>query len=179
MSGILSKDLNLALSIKKGVKEHYNRDKHYISLVFEDGNENDEKYYLTYKDYDRLRLIMVNILNLIFHDIKNGKRKHMKKVIRLINIFNYTYSYFHYPNDEYLYRFQIFVKDKLFNYYKDYIYKAQMEYYYKKELPWPSCIAFNEYGIEEDYNPTQLKFIYDIFRRDYVYLMKYYNNLNN
>ena len=54
-----------------------------------------------------------------------------------------------------------------------------MEYYYKKELPWPSCIAFNEYGIEEDYNPTQLKFIYDIFRRDYVYLMKYYNNLNN
>lgn len=103
MSGILSKDLNLALSIKKGVKELYNRDKYYISLVFEDGNENDEKYYLTYKDYDRLRLIMVNILNLIFHDIKNGKRKHMKKVIRLINIFNNTYIYFHYPNDEYLY----------------------------------------------------------------------------
>ena len=83
MSGILSKDLNLALSIKKGVKELYNRDKYYISLVFEDGNENDEKYYLTYKDYDRLRLIMVNILNLIFHDIKNGKRKHMKKSYKI------------------------------------------------------------------------------------------------
>lgn len=47
MSGISFKDLNLALSIKKGVKEHYNRDKFYISLVFENGNEYDEKYYLT------------------------------------------------------------------------------------------------------------------------------------
>ena len=178
MRGILSKDLNLALSIKKRVKDHYNRDEHYICLIFDKGNEYDEKYFLTYKDYDRLRLIIVNIFNLIFHDIKTNKRKHKKKVIRLMSIFNNTYIYFHYPNDEYLYRFYIFVKRILFNYYKCYIYKAQMEYY-KGGLPMPSIIACNEYGLEEDYNPSQLKFIYDIFRRDYFYLMKYYNNLDN
>ena len=175
MSGISSKDLKLALSIKKGVKEHYNYKKFFISLVFEEENYIDEKYYLTYKDYDRLRLIIVNILSLIFHDIKRNKRKHRKKVRRLMDIFNNTYIYFRYPNDIYLYFFQKFVRSKLFYYYKDYIYKAQMEYYLKR--PYAAVISFNEYGLEKDYNPTQRKYINVIFKRNYTYLMKYYNIL--
>ena len=51
----------------------------------------------------------------------------------------------------------------------------QMEYYLKK--PYATVLSFNEYGLEEVYDPTQLKYINVIFKRNYTYLMKYYNNL--
>ena len=44
--------------------------------------------------------------------------------------FNNTYIYFTYPRNIYLYRFQRFVKNVLFIYYKEYVYKAQMEYFF-------------------------------------------------
>lgn len=45
MSVILSKDLRLALSINKKVKEHYNRDKEIIISIFNEGDIDDENYY--------------------------------------------------------------------------------------------------------------------------------------
>ena len=83
MKSIISKALKLALSIKKGIKEHYLGDANFIRLLYEDeyDEELENYFYLTFKDYDKLRLIIINILHLIFHDLKNKKRKHKKKLL--------------------------------------------------------------------------------------------------
>ena len=95
--------------------------------------------------------------------LKIKKRKHNKKIINLMNIFNNTYIYFTFPENIYLYKFQSFVNNILFIYYKDYIYKAQLEYSIKK-LPIPSPVAFGfkYFNYTEEYDPIQLKFLYVI-----------------
>ena len=78
MKSITPKALNLALSIKKSIKDHYLSDVSFIEILYEDEYDDDddlENYYLTYKDYDKLRLIIVSILHLILHDLKNKKKK--------------------------------------------------------------------------------------------------------
>ena len=123
MKSIISKALKLSISIKKSIKEHYLEDVSFIKILYEDEYDDDELenyYYLTYKDYDKLRLIIVNIFQLELHDLKNKKRKHKKKIINLMNIFKNTYIYFTYPKNIYLYKFQRFVNNILFRYYKDY-----------------------------------------------------------
>ena len=78
MKSITPKALNLALSIKKSIKDHYLSDASFIKILYEDEYDDDddlENYYLTYKDYDKLRLIIVSILHLILHDLKNKKKK--------------------------------------------------------------------------------------------------------
>ena len=78
MKSITPKALNLALSIKKSIKDHYLGDASFIKILYEDEYDDDdelENYYLTYKDYDKLRRIIVSILHLILHDLKNKKKK--------------------------------------------------------------------------------------------------------
>ena len=78
MKSITPKALNLALSIKKSIKDHYLGDASFIKILYEDEYDDDdelENYYLTYKDYDKLRRILVSILHLILHDLKNKKKK--------------------------------------------------------------------------------------------------------
>ena len=78
MKSITPKALNLALSIKKSIKDHYLGDASFIKILYEDEYDDDdelENYYLTYKHYDKLRLIIVSILHLILHDLKNKKKK--------------------------------------------------------------------------------------------------------
>ena len=78
MKSITPKALNLALSIKKSIKDHYLGDASFIKILYEDEYDDDdelENYYLTYKDYDKLRRIIVSILYLILHDLKNKKKK--------------------------------------------------------------------------------------------------------
>ena len=84
MVSITSKAQNLALSIKKSIKDHYLNDALVLEEIHDDKDINDELenyYYLTYKDYDKLRIIILNILQLILHDLKNKKRKHKKKLL--------------------------------------------------------------------------------------------------
>lgn len=79
MKSITPKALELALNIKKSIKEHYLGDANLIKILYEDEYDELEKYYyLTYKDYDKLRFIIVNVLNLIFHDLKNKKENIIK-----------------------------------------------------------------------------------------------------
>lgn len=82
MKSITSKAQKLALSIKKSIKDHYLNDALLLKEIHDDKDIYDDElenyYYLTYKDYDKLRIIIVNIFNLIFHDLKNKKRKHGK-----------------------------------------------------------------------------------------------------
>ena len=172
MKSIISKALKLALSIKKGIKERYLGDANFIRFLYEDeyDDELEDYYYLTYKDYDKLRLIMVNILQLIFHDLKNKKRKHKKKIINLMKIFNTTYIYFTYPKNIYLYKFQRFVNNILFRYYKDYVYKAQLQYSFVKESPIPVVLGFSVDDYYEEYNPIQLKMLPDICERKRKFL---------
>ena len=162
MKSIISKALKLALSIKKGIKERYLGDANFIRFLYEDeyDDELEDYYYLTYKDYDKLRFIIFNILHLIIHDLKNKKRKHKRKIINLMSIFNNAYIYFTYPKNIYLYEFQRFVYNILFRYYKDYVYKAQLEYSSIKEIPVPVVISFFKYEYyEEEYDPIQLKIL--------------------
>lgn len=132
---------------------------------------------LNYKNYDKLRLIIVNIFNLIFNDIKNGKRKNKEKVDSLMNIFNNTYMFINFPKDKYLYKFYIFVKNKLFYYYKDYIFKAKMEYE-KKEIPWAAEIIIHNKKVEVLYDPFKLKYLYITFKQNINDLI-YVNTINN
>lgn len=97
MKSITSKAQKLALSIKLSIKDHSLNDALLLKEIHDDKDIYDDElenyYYLTYKDYDKLRIIIVNIFNLIFHDLKNKKRKHMEKIINLMYIFNNTYIY--------------------------------------------------------------------------------------
>ena len=83
MKSITSKAQKLVLGMKKNIKDHYQND--YILLkLMHDKRFKDEieeyYYYLTYKDYDKLRIIMLNIIKFILHDLKNKKRKLKKKL---------------------------------------------------------------------------------------------------
>ena len=172
MKSITPKALKLALSIKKSIKDHYLGDAYFIRLSYEDeyDDELENYYYLTYKDYDKLRIIIVNILQLIFHDLKNKKRKHKKQIINLMKIFNTTYFYYTYPKNIYLYKFQRFVNNILFRYYKDYVYKAQLEYPFVKESPLPAVLGFSVDDYFEEYDPIQLKMLPDICERKRIFL---------
>ena len=169
MKSITPKAIKLALSIKKSIKDHYLNDASLLEEIhyYKDIDGEIEKcyYYLTYKDYDKLRIIIVNILQLILHDLKNKKRKHKKKIIDLMYIFNNTYIYFTCPKNIYLYKFQRFVNNILFSYYKDYIYKAQLEYPSNKELPTPVVISFGYEYYAEEYDPIQLKILLGLCKK--------------
>ena len=168
MKSITSKIPNLVFNIKKGIKDQYKYDFTLLKEIYDDECINDELEdycYLTYKDYDKLRIIMLNILQLILHDIENKKRKYKKKIINLIYIFNNTYIYFSYPKNIYLYKFQRFVNNILFSYYKDYIYKAKLEYPSVQELPEYVVISFGHKFYQEDYDPLQLKILYRLCKK--------------
>ena len=91
--------------------------------------------------------------------LKIKKRKHKKKIINLMNIFNNTYIYFTYPRNIYLYKFQRFVNNTLFIYYKDYVYKESIKPI--KELPIAAAVS-HDY---EEYNPIQLKILPDLCKK--------------
>lgn len=85
MENIVNIALNLALNIKESIKDE--KLEHFIRIKFlceSDGSyEIDElkKKYLTHKDFDKLRIIAVNILRLILYDLKNKKRENRKKLL--------------------------------------------------------------------------------------------------
>ena len=86
MRSITPRALKLALSIKKSIKDHYLVEASLVKLLYEDRDKGEdvpleEYYYITYKDYDKLRLIIVNILHLIIHDIKNIKENIRKELL--------------------------------------------------------------------------------------------------
>ena len=162
MKSITSTYQKLALNIKKSIKDHYQNDGSLLKeLNYNRGinDELEEYFYLTYKDYDKLRIIILNILHLIFHDVKDNKRKNKKKIINLMNIYNNTYIYISLPKNIYLYKFQKFVNNILFSYYKGYIYKAQLQYPSIKELPTPVVLILGFNSCEEEYNPMQIKIL--------------------
>ena len=86
MSNQLSRALKLALSIKNSIKDHYLVEATLVKLLYKDRDNGEDVpledyYYITYKDYDKLRLIIVNILHLIIHDIKNKKENIRKELL--------------------------------------------------------------------------------------------------
>lgn len=65
MKSITSKAQKSALSIKKSIKDHYLNDASLLEAIHGDKDINDKLenyFYLTYKDYDKLRIIILNIL---------------------------------------------------------------------------------------------------------------------
>ena len=166
MKSITPKALKLALSIKKSIKDHCLYDASLIQITYEDKYDYgydylQNEYDYTYKDYDNLRLIMAKIiLHLIIYDVKNKKRKHKKKIISLMSVFNNTCLYFTYPYHSYLYEFQMFVINIIFRYYKDYVYKAQWEYHFKEELPVAVAAGFDY----ESYGLIKLKILFYLFK---------------
>ena len=81
--------------------------------------------------------------------------------------FNNTYIYFNLPKNIYLCKFQKFVNNILFSYYKDYVYKAQLYYPFYEEIPSPAGGSY----FEEFYDPIQLKFILTLNKK----FMDYWN----
>lgn len=79
--------------------------------------------------------------------------------------FNNTYIYFNLPKNIYLCKFQKFVNNILFSYYKDYIYKAKLEYPSVQELPEYVVISFGHKFYQEDYDPLQLKILYRLCKK--------------
>ena len=76
MKRILSFLFNLNINIRKS----YKRNESLFSVLFEDReDETGEYYFVTYNDYDRLRILMINVLFLIIKDIKMKRRKYKKK----------------------------------------------------------------------------------------------------
>ena len=59
-------------------------------------DELEEYYFVTYKNYDRLRILMRNILFLIIKDIKMKRRKYKTKIKSLMEEINNTYLCFSY-----------------------------------------------------------------------------------
>ena len=163
MKRILSFLFNLNINIRKS----YKRNESLFSVLFEDREDELEEYnYVTYNDYDRLRILMINVLFLIVKDIKM-KRSKCKKIIKsLMEEINNTYFYFSYPSDKYLIDFQKMVYRVIFRYYKDYKYKAKLEYD-KYEMQNIACLSLEEGSktLEFSFDPFQLKhlFIYSKF----------------
>ena len=81
MNRILSFLFNLNINIRKS----YKRNESLFSVLYEDResqmleDEMGEYYFVTYNDYDRLRILMINVLFLIIKDIKMKRRKYKKK----------------------------------------------------------------------------------------------------
>ena len=170
MNRILSFLFNLNINIRKS----YKRNESLFSVLYEDResqmleDEMGEYYFVTYNDYDRLRILMINVLFLIIKDIKMKRRKYKKKIKSLMEEINNTYFYFNYPTDKYLIDFQKMVYRVIFRYYKDYKYKAKLEYD-KYEMQNIACLSLEEGSktLEFSFDPFQLKhlFIYSKFIR--------------
>ena len=163
MNRILSFLFNLNINIRKS----YKRNESLFSVLFEDReDETGEYYFVTYNDYDRLRILMINVLFLIIKDIKMKRRKYKKKIKSLMEEINNTYFYFSYPSDKYLIDFQKMVYRVIFRYYKDYKYKAKLEYD-KYEMQNAVCLSLEKGSntLEISFDPFQLKnlFIYSKF----------------
>ena len=128
-------------------------------------DELEEYYFVTYKNYDRLRILMINILFLIIKDIKMKRRKYKTKIKSLMEEINNTYLYFSYPSDKYLIDFQKMVYRILFRYYKDYKYKAKLEYD-KYEMQNIVCLSLESGSKtwEFEFNPFQLKHLFISFK---------------
>ena len=81
MNRILSFLFNLNINIRKS----YKRNESLFSVLYEDResqmleDEMGEYYFVTYNDYERLRILMINVLFLIIKDIKMKRRKYKKK----------------------------------------------------------------------------------------------------
>ena len=121
----------------------------------------DEYYFVTCKDYERLRILMINVLFFIIKDIKMKRRKYKKKIKSLMEEINNTYFYFSYPSDKYLIDFQKMVYRVLFRYYKDYKYKAKLEYDIY-EMQNVVCLSLEKGSktIEYLFDPFQLKHLF-------------------
>ena len=167
MESISNQAQKFILGIKKYIKVHYQNDYELLKILHDKRPEDELEYYyyLTYKDYDKLRIIMINILRFILHNLKNKKRKNKKKIILLMDIFNNTFFYVTYPNDMYLCKFQKFIYKILFIYYKDYIYKARLEYSYIKDLPKPVVVSLGFEYYQEEYDPIKLKILFFLFKK--------------
>ena len=145
-----SKALRFLINIRKNISNHYKSDSSFLEILYEDEpNVLEDYFYLSYKDYDRLRLIIVNILHLMIHDFKYKKTKHKKKVQNLMILFNNTRIYFSYPINLYLYEIQKYFNNILFIYYKDYVYKACLSF----------TVVCGGENNEEEYYPIELKIL--------------------
>ena len=77
--------INLALNIKKNIKDEKLEGLFCVKFLYKSDGSNviDESKikYLTHEDFDKLRIIAVNILHLILYDLKNKKIKNRKKLL--------------------------------------------------------------------------------------------------
>ena len=161
--------LSLLFNLRNNIRESYKRNESLIRVSYDDREIlmlETNYYFLTYNDYDRLRILMINVLFLIIKDIKMKRRKYKKKIKSLMEEINNTYFYFSYPSDKYLIDFQKMVYRVIFRYYKDYKYKAKLEYD-KYEMQNAVCLSLEKGSntLEISFDPFQLKnlFIYSKF----------------
>ena len=167
MNRILSHLFNLNSNIRKS----YEREKSLVRVLYEDRerqmleDELKEYYFVTYENYNRLRILMINILFLIIKDMKMKRRKYKTKIKSLMEEINNTYLYFSYPSDKYLIDFQKMVYKILFRYYKDYLYKAKLEYD-KYEMQDVVCFSLKPGSTrwEYEFDPFQLKHLFISFK---------------
>ena len=167
----MNRILSLLFNLNSNIRKSYKRDKSLVRVLYQDRerqmleDELEEYYFVTYKNYDRLRIIMINILFLIIKDIKMKKRKYKTKIKSLMEEINNTYFYFSYPSDKYLIDFQKMVYRILFRYYKDYKYKAKLEYdkYERQNIV---CLSLEAGSTtwEFAFNPFQLKHLFISFK---------------
>ena len=170
----MNRILKFLFNLNTNIRKSYKREESLFSSLYEDREnglleeEMEEYYFVTYNDYERLRILMINVLFFIIKDIKMKQRKYKEKIKSLMEEINNTYFYFSYPTDKYLIDFQKMVYGLLFRYYKDYKYKAKIEYD-KYEIQFAACASQEEDSktIEFSFDPFQLKnlFIYYKFIR--------------
>ena len=74
--------LSLLFNLRNNIRESYKRNESLIRVSYDDREIlmlETNYYFLTYNDYDRLRILMINVLFLIIKDIKMKRRKYKKK----------------------------------------------------------------------------------------------------
>ena len=160
----MKKILKILFSLNSNIRKSYKRNEYLISFIHNEGEHTEDYFYLTYKDYDRLRILMINIIFFIKEDIKNNRRKNKEKIKRLMEEVNNTYLFFTYPFDKYLVDFQKMVYRVLFRYYKDYIYKARIEYD-KYENYHSEVLSLFDNLKQFEFGPFQLKNLIITFKK--------------
>ena len=167
----MNRILSLLFNLNGNIRKSYKRDKSLIRILYEDRerqmleDELEEYYFVNYKHYDRLRILMINILFLIIKDIKMKRKKYKTKTKSLMEEVNNTYLYFSFPSDKYLIDFQKMVYRILFRYYKDYKYKAKLEYdKYEMQNIASLYLEAGSTTWEFEFNPFQLKHLFISFK---------------
>ena len=87
----MNRILSLLFNLNSNIRKSYERNKSLVRILSQDRErqlleeELKEYYFVTYKNYDRLRILMINILFLIIKDIKMKRRKNKTKIKSLMD----------------------------------------------------------------------------------------------